>query len=61
MAVFRAAMGHTEQAVIELERAVAENSAWLYTWAVDPKLDVLRNEPRVKEIAAASGSAGRRI
>ena len=57
LAVLRAAMGHTEQAVIELERAVAENSAWLYTWAVDPKLDVLRNEPRVQEIAAASGSA----
>ena len=50
MAVFRSAMGHTEQAVAELERAVAENSAWLYTWAVDPKLDALRGAPRARDL-----------
>jgi hypothetical protein len=45
MAVLRAAMGDTEQAVTELERAVTENSAWLYPSGVDPKLDVPRHEP----------------
>ena len=58
MAVFRAAIGHTDEAVAELERAVAENSAWLYTWAVDPKLDVLRTEPRAREITVPATSTG---
>ena len=61
MAVFRSAMGHTEQAVAELERAVAENSAWIYTWAVDPKLDALKADPRAREIATIEKSSEARI
>jgi len=51
MAVFRAAIGQMDEAVVELERAVVENSAWLYLWSVDPKLDVLKADPRVRQIA----------
>jgi DNA-binding winged helix-turn-helix (wHTH) protein/Flp pilus assembly protein TadD len=57
MAILCAAMGHAGQAAAELERAVAENSAWLYMWAVDPKLDALRHEPSVQEFVAAGGDA----
>ena len=57
MAVFRSAMGHMDQAVAELERAVAENSAWLYTWAVDPKLDALKTDPRARRITALETQA----
>ena len=56
MAVLRSAIGDMEEAVAELERAVAENSAWLYTWTVDPKLDTLRATPRAREITAIGKS-----
>jgi DNA-binding winged helix-turn-helix (wHTH) protein/tetratricopeptide (TPR) repeat protein len=52
MAVLLTAMGRPEDAVAELERALAENSAWVYTWAVDPKLDTLRHDPRAQEVMA---------
>jgi predicted Zn-dependent protease len=52
MAVLLMAMGRPEDAVAELERALAENSAWVYTWAVDPKLDTLRHDPRAQEVMA---------
>jgi DNA-binding winged helix-turn-helix (wHTH) protein/tetratricopeptide (TPR) repeat protein len=45
MAVLRNALGQPREAVSELERADAENSAWLYTMDVDPMLDALRTEP----------------
>ena len=32
------------EALAELERAYAENSAWIYTLDVDPMLDALRSE-----------------
>ena len=44
MAVFRCALGQPREALAELERAQAENSAWLYTQDVDPMLDVVRAE-----------------
>jgi tetratricopeptide (TPR) repeat protein len=46
MAVLRSALGQTREALAELDRATAENSAWLYTLDVDPMLD------------AAAGRAG---
>jgi DNA-binding winged helix-turn-helix (wHTH) protein/tetratricopeptide (TPR) repeat protein len=45
MAVFRGALAQTREALAELERADAENSASLYMLDVDPKLDALRTQP----------------
>jgi tetratricopeptide (TPR) repeat protein len=43
MAVLRSALGQHGEALAELNRATAENSAWLYTLHVDPQLDPLRD------------------
>ena len=43
MAVLRSALGQHGEALAELNRATAENSAWLYTLDVDPQLDPLRD------------------
>jgi DNA-binding winged helix-turn-helix (wHTH) protein/tetratricopeptide (TPR) repeat protein len=45
MAVFRIALRRPREAAAELERAYAENSAWLYALDVDPMFDSLRAEP----------------
>jgi DNA-binding winged helix-turn-helix (wHTH) protein/tetratricopeptide (TPR) repeat protein len=45
MAVLRGALGQSREALAELTRAGAENSAWLYTMDVDPMLDTLRTAP----------------
>jgi hypothetical protein len=43
MAVLRIAMGQPDEAMTELKRAQAENSAWLYARNVDPQLDPIRD------------------
>ena len=50
MAVFRLALGERDRALDELERASAENSAWLYVMDVDPKLDPLRGAARFRRL-----------
>ncbi len=45
MAVLRCALGQPREALAELTRASAENSARLYTLDVDPMLDALRTAP----------------
>ena len=50
MAVFRSALGQPREALAELERAHAENSASLYMLDVDPKLDALRTEPGARRL-----------
>jgi hypothetical protein len=50
MGVFRSALGQRREALAELERAEAENSAWLYTLDVDPQLDALRREPGFRRL-----------
>ena len=50
MAVFRSALGQPREALAELERAHAENSASLYMLDVDPKLDSLRAEPGARRL-----------
>jgi tetratricopeptide (TPR) repeat protein len=57
MALLRAAVGQEKEAIAELERAIAENSSWLYAWDVDPKLDILRAHPRVRKLVAARGAS----
>ena len=48
--VLREALGHRAEAMNELERADDENSAFLYSMNVDPKMDVL---PRRRAVSAA--------
>ena len=51
MATFRCALGRGKEAVAELERAAADNSAWLHLMGIDPKLDPLRNDARFRRLA----------
>jgi tetratricopeptide (TPR) repeat protein len=44
------ALGHRDDAMSELERAVEENSATLYMVDVDPKLAPLRSDPRFQPL-----------
>jgi DNA-binding winged helix-turn-helix (wHTH) protein/Flp pilus assembly protein TadD len=46
MAVLCEALGQRERAFDELARAREENSAWLYSLDVDPKMDPFRGDPR---------------
>ena len=50
MALLRLALGERDRALEELERASAENSAWLYAMDVDPKLDPLRGAARFRRL-----------
>jgi len=54
MAVFRAALRKPLEAAAELERAHAENSAWLYALDVDPIFDAVRAEPGVRRLRRRS-------
>ena len=58
MAVFRLALGQSDEALTEMERAAAENSPWLYARHVDPQLDALREEPRFRTLKAERLSTG---
>jgi tetratricopeptide (TPR) repeat protein len=44
MAKLRLALGQQREALAELERAYADNSAWLYAVAVDPSFDAVRTD-----------------
>jgi tetratricopeptide (TPR) repeat protein len=50
MAILRHAVGQYDEAFGELERAGNENSAWLYSLNVDPKIDALRADPRYERL-----------
>jgi tetratricopeptide (TPR) repeat protein len=50
MGLLLEALGLRAQAFQELERAVEENSAALFTIDVDPKLDPFRDDPRFKRL-----------
>jgi DNA-binding winged helix-turn-helix (wHTH) protein len=50
MATLRAALGQRAETVLELDRAIAENSAWLYTWSVCPRMEVLMRDVRVRRL-----------
>jgi len=53
MAVFREALGQRDAAFAELERTYDENSVWLFSLDVDPKMDALRDDPRFERLHAA--------
>ena len=46
LALLRGALGQRDESFAELERAVEENSAGLFTLDVDPKVDCFRADPR---------------
>jgi len=54
MAVLRGALRRPREAVTELERAYAENSAWLFALDVDPMFDSLRAEPAFRRLRRRS-------
>jgi DNA-binding winged helix-turn-helix (wHTH) protein len=53
IAVLRHALGEQAEAFKEIERAVDENSAFLYSIDVDPKMDVFRSDRRFTRIRDA--------
>ena len=53
MAVLRQALGQHAEAFEELERAVDENSAFLYSLNVDPKADSFRDDVRFARLREA--------
>jgi len=50
MAVFRDALGQRDAAFEELARAYDDNSVWLFSVDVDPKMDALRDDPRFERL-----------
>ena len=50
LAVLHGALGRREESFAELERAVEENSAGLFTLDVDPKTDYFRSDPRYPQL-----------
>jgi DNA-binding winged helix-turn-helix (wHTH) protein/tetratricopeptide (TPR) repeat protein len=53
MAVFREALGQRDSAFEELRRACEENSRWLYSLDIDPKMDPFRGDPRFARLRAS--------
>jgi eukaryotic-like serine/threonine-protein kinase len=52
IAVVHAGLGDPRAALLQLEAAYEDRSAWLVFLDVDPRLDELRDEPAFREIAA---------
>ncbi len=52
MSVFRDALGHRDAAFDELIRTYDNNSVWLFSIDVDPKMDGLRHDPRFARLRA---------
>jgi hypothetical protein len=52
MAVFLDTIGRRDDAFVELERAVTENSSRLYAIDRDPKMDGLRSDARFARLRA---------
>jgi DNA-binding winged helix-turn-helix (wHTH) protein len=50
MAVLRIALDQREEAFAEIERAAAENSAWLYSLGSDPKMDYFATDERFQSL-----------
>ena len=50
MAVLCDALGQRDRAFDELARAREDNSAWLYSLNVDPKMDTFKDDPRFRQL-----------
>jgi hypothetical protein len=63
MAVLRDALGERAEAFKEIERSFDENSAFLYSINVDPKMDTFRNDSRfvrLQDSVTAAQTSGRK-
>jgi tetratricopeptide (TPR) repeat protein len=58
--VLHHALGHRTEAMSELERAVDENSAFLYSMNVDPKMDAFRGNARYQRLEAGRSAKAAR-
>ena len=54
LAMLHDALGERSEASKEIDRALDENSAFLYSIHVDPKLEVFRSDPRFSHLRAVS-------
>ena len=50
LAVLCDALGQRDRAFDELARAREENSAWLYSLNVDPRMDTFKDDPRFRKL-----------
>lgn len=50
LAVLYAGLGENDQAFEWLEKAFAEHSGWMVYLGVEPRMDVLRNDPRFQDL-----------
>ena len=57
MAMLRDALGQRTEAFAELERAYHENSAFLYSIEIDPKMEHLRDDARFARVSRRDGKA----
>ena len=55
LAVVHAALGDTDEAFRQLDRAVDERSSWMTYAAVNPRLDALRSDPRFQGVLKRVG------
>jgi tetratricopeptide (TPR) repeat protein len=55
MGLLRIALDQREDAFAEIERAVDENSAWLYSIGADPKLDYFADDARFQRLRSDLG------
>jgi tetratricopeptide (TPR) repeat protein len=55
MAMLRDALGQRTEAFAELERAYHENSAFLYSIEIDPKMEQLRDDARFARVSRRDG------
>ncbi len=60
MAMLRDALGQRQEAFAELERAFHENSAFLYSIEIDPKMERLRSDARFARIRRDVSAPGSR-
>jgi tetratricopeptide (TPR) repeat protein len=55
IAVIHAGLGDVPSAIAQLHSAVEDRSAWMVFLNIDPRLDRLRHDPAIAEIAAKLG------
>jgi TolB-like protein/DNA-binding winged helix-turn-helix (wHTH) protein/Tfp pilus assembly protein PilF len=55
IAIIYAGLGQKDQALVWLEKGYQERSAWMVWLKVDPRLDVLRSDPRFQDLLRRVG------